>query len=258
MKKIVFLLIFLSSLSGSITGQSNHPYWLNIIYIGNSITQGVQLENPRKNAPPVKASIYLHQQQEIGEVKYSNQGVSGSTTVDFLPETGTLFGNVKEVADKFTEDTWATLLFSIMLGTNDSAIEGPNGAPVSPKTYYRNMQTIINELLRLYPECIIILHRPVWYSENTYNSSRYLKKGLKRLESYYPQLKTLVKRYSRTYPHQVFLGDTEGFEFFKENPHYFIPEEGNAETFYLHPNQEGASKLGQLWGKAIYSTIKRQ
>ena len=31
---------------------------LNIVFIGNSITQGALLENPRHEAPPVKAALY--------------------------------------------------------------------------------------------------------------------------------------------------------------------------------------------------------
>lgn len=101
---------------------------LNIVFIGNSITQGALLENPRHEAPPVKAALYLRRQPSVGTVRYSNQGVSGSTTFDFLPQTDLLFPKVVRVADQFKDETWATLIFSIMLGTNDSAITGPNGA----------------------------------------------------------------------------------------------------------------------------------
>lgn len=102
---------------------------LNIVFIGNSITQGALLENPRHEAPPVKAALYLRRQPSVGTVRYSNQGVSGSTTLDFLPQTDLLFPKVVQVADQFKDETWATLIFSIMLGTNDSAITGPSGAP---------------------------------------------------------------------------------------------------------------------------------
>ena len=170
---------------------------LNIVFIGNSITQGALLENPRHEAPPVKAALYLRRQPSVGTVRYSNQGVSGSTTFDFLPQTDLLFPKVVRVADQFKDETWATLIFSIMLGTNDSAITGPNGAPASPAKYYENMKTIIDKLLALYPECKIVLHRPVWYSPNTYNGAKYLEEGLNRLQSYYPELQALVLDYSR-------------------------------------------------------------
>lgn len=119
-----------------------------------------------------------------------------------------------------------------------------------------NMKTIIDKLLALYPECKIVLHRPVWYSPNTYNGAKYLEEGLNRLQSYYPELQALVLDYSKHFPGQVFMGDTDGFDYFKT--HYkneLFPEKGNAGTFYLHPNRKGASALGELWGKAILGAI---
>lgn len=101
---------------------------MNIVFIGNSITQGALISTPSHDAPPVKAALYLTKQPSVTSVKYSNQGVSGCTTTDYLPTTETLFPKAKEAADKFADETWATLVFSIMLGTNDSAITGPNGA----------------------------------------------------------------------------------------------------------------------------------
>ena len=56
---------------------------LNIIFIGNSITYGAGLSDPTHNAPPVYTALFLGKQPSIGEVKYSNQGVSGCTTVDY-------------------------------------------------------------------------------------------------------------------------------------------------------------------------------
>lgn len=231
---------------------------LNIIYIGNSITQGAMLKSPSTEAPGVQACQWLQQQPGVGTVKNSNQGASGCTTVDFLPISGTLFPKVLQATDALKEPT-STLLFSIMLGTNDSAIKGPNGAPVSPQQYYTNMQVITDELLKLYPQCLILFHRPLWYSPNTYNSAMYLKEGLRRLESYLPQLEALVSSYGQTHPQRVFMGDTDGFEYFRTN--YltaFVAEEGNAGTFYLHPTKDGAAKLGEFWGKAIYKVIQKR
>ena len=230
---------------------------INIVFIGNSITQGALIATPSHDAPPVKAALYLTKQPSVASVKYSNQGVSGCTTTDYLPTTETLFPKAKAAADKFADETWATLIFSIMLGTNDSAITGPNGAPASPEKYEENMKAIINQLLALYPSCKIVLHRPVWYSPNTYNGAMYLKEGLNRLQSYYPVLQSLVEEYAKRFPGQVFMGDTEAFDYFKAN--YLtdlIPEEGNAGTFYLHPNEKGAAVLGEYWGKAIMKVVE--
>ena len=147
-----------------------------------------------------------------------------------------------------------------MLGTNDSAITGPNGAPASPAKYYENMKTIVDKLLALYPKCKIVLHRPVWYSPNTYNGAKYLEEGLNRLQSYYPELQALVLDYSKRFPGQVFMGDTDGFDYFKA--HYkseLFPEKGNAGTFYLHPNRKGLLLWESCGGKRCLKqlTIKR-
>ena len=232
--------------------------YVNIVFIGNSITHGAGLQDPTREAPPVKAALYLSKQPAIASVKFSNQGVSGATTVDFLPETATLFPRITAAADTFKEETWATLLFSVMLGTNDSAMDGTNGAPVSKEQYRKNMQVILDRLLALYPDCRIVVQRPLWYSPNTYNGARYLQEGLDRLQSYYPELQELVAGYAKRFPGQVFLGDTEGFDYFRiHHLTDFQAEAGNAGTFYLHPNAKGAASLGELWGKALLPILQR-
>ncbi len=254
MKKLIGLLCLFPLFAG---GQTLRESQWNIVYIGNSITQGVQL-NSKREAPPVQASLWLQKQEHIGAVAYSNQGVSGKTTVDFLPETGTFFEKVKVAADLFKDDPHATLLFSIMLGTNDSAIRGPNGSPVSSIQYYTNLKRIIDALLELYPRAKVVVHGPIWYSPNTYNSSMYLQEGLERLTDYREEIVRLTEDYQLRYSDTVFLGDTAAYAFFKEHATtYFIPEEGNAGTFYLHPNKQGAAKLGEFWGRAIYAVITR-
>lgn len=62
-----------------------------------------------------------------------------------------------------------------------AACTGTNGAPVSAEQYESNMQLIIDSLCFRFPEAKVVLHYPIWYSPNTYNSAMYLKEGLKRL-----------------------------------------------------------------------------
>ncbi len=50
---------------------------LDIVYIGNSITQGVQLPNPKEDAPPATATEYLRHKSGITSAEFSNQGRSG-------------------------------------------------------------------------------------------------------------------------------------------------------------------------------------
>jgi lysophospholipase L1-like esterase len=230
---------------------------LNIVFIGNSITQGAQLSIPETESPPAQACIGLRAQHDmVGTVAYSNQGYSGFTTVDFLPSTGKAYPKVVAAAHAFT-NRQALLIFSIKLGTNDSAIEGPNGSPVSPDHYKQNLKTIADSLLKDFSGCIIIFQHPIWYSPNTYNGAKYLQEGLDRLQSYIPQIDQLVAGYASTYPKRVFIGDTEAFGYFKQN--YLTdltPEDGHQGTFYLHPNKSGAAVLGNFWGVAIYKVVK--
>lgn len=230
---------------------------LNIIFIGNSITEGAGLKNKRHDAPPVQTAIYLRKTGVFKSVQYANCGVSGSTTVDHLPKTKTIFDNIIKITDQLANEKWSKLVFSIMLGTNDSAIIGANKCPVSPEEYEENMGIIINTLLTKYPECCILLHAPIFYTPNTYDNAQYLQEELKRLQSDLPKLHLLVKSYNRTTPGHVFLGDTYAYEYFMKNHKTKMQaEEKNAGIFYLHPNKEGAHELGIFWGKAIEKALK--
>lgn len=242
MKHFILISIFLFIFIGTIISQET-----NIVFIGNSITQAT---------PPAKTIDWLRKNGK-GSFEFSNCGVSGTTTTDFLPISEKEFPKVKEAADKFYKEG-GQLLFSIMLGTNDSAISGPVGAPLLPQLFYNNMKTIVGELLNLYPEAIVVLNRAIWYSPNTYNKSMYLKEGLNRLESYYPMLEKIVSDYETSHPKQVFMGDTDAFEYFKDNIGLYVPEDGNAGTFYLHPNEKGAKVLAEFWGNAIVKALENR
>ena len=226
---------------------------VNIVFIGDSITEG----EDSLTAPPVFAAGFLEKQLGAGNVKFSNQGVSGKTTVDFLPATATHFNEVVKAADNFYADKQATLIFSIMLGTNDSAIDGPLGSPVSSESYGNNLKIIIDSLLKNYPGSKIIIHHPIWYSPNTYNRSKYLQEGLTRLQTYFPAIDALVKNYSKTNPGHVFAGDKNAFNYFKAHHlTHMQHENGQQGIFYLHPNEKGSKELGRFWAEAISKVIQ--
>lgn len=230
---------------------------LNIVFIGNSITYGAGLDDPKTEAPPVIAVSYLSRQANIGEVDFSNQGHSGYTTLDFLPATKA-FTEMETAAHAFA-DKQALLIFSVKLGTNDSAVQGTHGAPVSPGDYQKNLKIIADSLLKEFPGCNIVFEHPVWYSPNTYNGAKYLQEGLTRLQSYVPMIDQLVADYAASYPKQVYIGDTKAFNYFKKHSLTDLqPENGHEGTFYLHPNKQGAVALGNFWGKAIYKVIKKR
>lgn len=236
MKRIVIVLFILCfAIFASKAGNTYKR--VNIVYIGNSITAGAGIST----APPTLAVSKLENKAYC--VRYANCGVSGSTTVDFLPETGTRFANVLKSGDSM-DQCGVLLVFSIMLGTNDSAIKGANGSPVSPADYKKNLKTIIDALKKEFPDCKIVLNKPIWYSPNTYNNTQYLKEGLDRLQTYFPQIDALIQEN----PDYIFEGDTDGYVFFETNYlQYFLAEPGNSGTFYLHLNQDGADKLADFW-----------
>ena len=227
---------------------------LAIVFIGNSITQGKG--GPDGFPPPTHAVNYLKEQKEVQNVVFANLGKSGSTTLDWLPGSGKYFGKVTEAADSLYLKKDHQLIFSMKLGTNDSAIQGPNGAPVSKENYLKNMQTIISEVLRKYPGSKVIIHHPIWYSTNTYNRSKYLKEGLDRLKSYIPEIDQMISKYKNSDPGRVFKGDTKAFKYSKKHHLKLLkPEKGQQGTFYLHPNEDGVIILGKYWGKAIEKRI---
>ncbi|CAG5006291.1 hypothetical protein DYBT9275_03786 [Dyadobacter sp. CECT 9275] len=250
MKNKLLSLFLILTIASAATAQTKPA----IVFIGNSITQGKG--GPGGFPPPTHAVNYLKEQKGINDVLFANVGRSGSTTLDWLPGSGKYFILASKAADSLYALKDHQLIFSMKLGTNDSAIEGPNGSPVSKEAYRKNMLSIISELLTRYPGSKVVVHHPIWYSTNTYNRSKYLAEGLERLQSYIPEIDALVSDYRTTEPGRVFKGDTKAFRYFRK--HYiklFKPENGQAGIFYLHPNEEGVAVLGKYWGKAISKAL---
>ncbi|WP_025765116.1 GDSL-type esterase/lipase family protein [Dyadobacter tibetensis] len=253
MKKLLIFIFLIGTTSYTGRAQKEASK-LAIVFIGNSITQGKG--GPEGSPPPTHAVHYLKQKRGLSDLPYINVGRSGSTTVDWLPETKKFFSLALNAADSLSKLPGYGLVFSLKLGTNDSAMKGPNGAPVSGTTYRQNITKIIDTLLQRYAGSEVILHHPIWYSTNTYNTSMYLEEGLERLNSYIPILDELVLSYRDRFPGRVHLGDTKAYKYFKKNPQYFKNEQGQQGIFHLHPNEAGTKVLGEFWGKAIHRRIR--
>lgn len=226
---------------------------INVVFIGNSITYGATLNSPSTEAPPIKTGEILSKKTQL-PIHIRNCGVSGMTTVDWQPN-GQYFNNALNAAMALKKQG-GSLFFSMTLGTNDSAEQGPTGAPVSPDNYKKNVQNIINSCLSHFPDATIILNYPIWYSPTTHNSSTYLQAGLNRLISYHPIIDQIVSEYQAN-GKSVYAGIKEAFDFFKDNKIYFTEEMGADGPFYLHPNSTGAIKLAEFWSQAIVNHISQ-
>jgi signal transduction histidine kinase/lysophospholipase L1-like esterase len=232
----------------------------DVVFVGDSITAGATLSNPATDSAPVQCARDLGRRFGVA-VHMSNQGHGGHTTVDWKPSTNAAsdFQRALTAARSLESKQRGQLIFSIMLGANDSAESGPNGAPVSPTAYGDNLRAIIDEFLTDYPQAYVFVHYPIFYSTNTQNSSLYGPVGLDRLRSYVPEIDRLISTNAVRHPGHVFAGDKLAFEYFSTNyPAALTPEAGAQGTFYLHPNSTGAAVLGKAWADAIAAALDKQ
>ncbi|MBQ3152932.1 MAG: alpha/beta hydrolase fold domain-containing protein [Bacteroidaceae bacterium] len=221
---------------------------INLLFIGNSITYGAGLGNPAAEAPPAVCRSLIESATGVTTNLY-NGGHSGITTLGFMPGRED-FTRVVNAAKTFKKNNGGLIYFSIMLGTNDSACMGTEGAPVSTTTYKANIKAIIDALIEAVPDCRILLNYPIWYSPNTHNGATYLQEGLDRLYSYYPVIDDIAEEYDR-----VTAGNREVWNYFEDNKVLFIAESGNSGTFYLHPNALGAQRLAEVWSRSLLDII---
>lgn len=226
------------------------PNTYDLVFIGDSITHGAGTAQPATQAAPVVCGQLLQKLLPGASIFVCNEGYVGYTTLGISRQ---MRGIEKAIAP-FLAAHPGRLVFSIMLGTNDSANSGPGGSPASPADYRANLESIVDEILGLHPGAIVLIQRPIWYSPNT------IKKGAdyggaaasNRLKSYFPEIPALVADYAASHPNQVFEGDTRAYDSFAANYQTDLsPEHGLDGTFYLHPNASGAASLAEFWADAI-------
>jgi len=253
------LLILASALLLAGEAKAAPPASLDLVFIGDSITAGAGLQDRTTQAPPVIAAQALQKQLGTGIAVYmSNQGKSGFTTVNFLPG-GPSFPAIEAAARDLETAHPGQLVFSIMLGTNDSANIGPKGSPVSADDYAKNLEQIIDKLVADYPTAKFVIHHPIWYSPNTNKRNPLTQTGsdyggdsaANRLKSYFPAIDSIVQNYAATHPGQLFLGDTQAYGYFASHQAEFQPEKGQKGIYYLHLNATGAQSLGGFWAVSL-------
>lgn len=264
------------------TGLSNAPYVastpngpdLAIVFVGDSITYGAGNANPGTMLSPTAPYFCIARLADLSgqrNVYGANTGVGGSTTTDWAPG-GTDYNNAVQASNAGSAASGlhaahpaAQMVFSIMLGTNDSAIAGSNNAPYSgaltPAQFQTKLTAIVTQILTVdWPSAQVILHDAPWYSPNAHTVTTYLQAGLSALFSYRAVVAAVVASFAVSHPGQVLAGDGQSFAYFAQN----FASELQADTtgpngvFYLHPlgtaganGRIGTQSLGELWATAI-------
>ena len=208
----------------------------------------------------MQCARWLSQREEIDTVYFRNCGRSGKTTYHFLPNAAdvvpagdkTYFGDVvSKTRELVKAHPTLPLVFSIMLGTNDT-VERTKNRHTEPDAYVSNLSTIIDSLLTLWPDAHVVLNKPIWYypDYHTKGGSIASKKSLKLITTYADAFPQAV---SRTKAGHVHIGDAEAYGYFEQ--HYktdvFEEKDARGKSYWLHPNEQGAKKLAESWGKAI-------
>ena len=178
--------------------------------------------------------------------------------VDVVPEGDkTYFGDVVDKTSQLVkEHPGLPLLFSIMLGTNDT-VERTKNSHTTPEAYAHNLCSIIDSLLVLFPEAHVVLNKPTWYYPDyvTKGGSIASEQNIKLISDYFKEFDNVVAHCKKGHVH---IGDSSAYEYIKE--HYrtdvFEETDSRGKSFWLHPNERGAKKLAEYWGKALLPLIK--
>ena len=238
---------------------------LNILFIGNSITYGALHEHREVTAPPAQCARWLSAQEDIDSVFFRNCGRSGRTTYHFLPNPEdvipagdkTYFSDVvAKTRELVKQHPGLPLWFSIMLGTNDS-VERKHNSHTTPDNYVNNLVAIIDSLLTLWPDAHVALNKPIWYTPDyvTPGGSVASKQSQKLIGIYADRFSDVISRCKSGHVH---LGDSDAYNYFKKHWKTDINEEKDSrgKSYWLHPNEQGAAKLAEYWGKAILKNLK--
>ena len=233
--------VILLAVAAKVSGADRQS--LNIVFIGDSITYGYLLAAPAEEAPPARAAAVLRGMPSFSNVCFANCGRNAFRTDQFLPgNPESAWPQVKQAGDAYTNKT-GLLLFSVMLGANDSVV-------ASPAQYGSNLTTLVAALLERYPRSQVVIHHPLWYTKvpSTYPEL---------LQQYLPVIDALVGTFERERPGRVHLGDIQGWDYFEKNhPSICFKETRDNVPYYIHPNAIGAAILGQYWAEAICRTCE--
>lgn len=190
-------------------------------------------------------------------VNVLNQGYVGYTALGISRQ---IHGIEKQVTPFLAAHPGGSTVFSIMLGTNDSANSGPAGCPTAAADYRANLKAVVDELLTQYPSAKVFLNCPIFYSPNTVKKGSRLWRFIRRgsLKGLFPGNQRIGDRLRRVASESGLCRRHEAYDYFAKNYLTDIaPEHGLQGTFYLHPNAKGAASLGKFWADAIAPNLGR-
>jgi lysophospholipase L1-like esterase len=245
----LFAAVLAAGVLSSFAARSENLPSYNIVFMGDSITAGANLSDPASEAPPVQCAQSLSGRFNA-DVHLSNQGHGGHTTLDWSPvDPSRDLPQALAAARALESDQPGQLVFSIMLGTNDS-FKGP----VSARDYRRNLRNIIDQILVNYHNAFVFIHAPIWFAPCAPDHVL----ALAQLQTYFPEIDRLVAECATVHPGRVFTGDKVAFAHFSKSYLTELTPElrANGITYYVHPNRIGAAVLGKYWADAIAAALK--
>lgn len=250
------------------------PVGAAVVFFGDSITAGYGTSGAGTMLLPSPTAFALAKVAALNPARRFvgiNQGVPGTTLSDWNPAGGPggafavlLANGISAAATLFAQNPGAQQVFSIMLGTNDSASGGNNNSPagtISVANYQAKLTGIIAALLAAWPLAKVIAHYPPWYSPNTaLGSAVFAQAGLDALIGYMAPLRAAVAGFPAS---QVRLGDTTNFAVTAAGYASLLQgETGVHGTLFLHPKgtvgtdgRIGTQVVGEAWGAAISQAL---
>ena len=230
-----------------------------IVFVGDNITNSTAPSDIITDAATTECAKNLSQGFGL-TVHISNQADNKFTTTDWRPSSNTNsdFQHAIEAAQSLETQQHGQLIFSIMLGANDSAGYGPN-KPVAPSIYEDNLQSMIDQFLVNYPDAFVFLHYPIYRPANGQINEELAPLALKRLHSYLPMIDALVSTNATRHPNRVFAGDKTAIDYFSTNySSALTPEKNLQDAFSANPNDTDALALGRYWADAIGAVIEKR
>ncbi len=234
-----------------------------LVCIGDSITNGAGLANAGTVLSPTMPYFLIAKLQRLlglRTVAGSNVGVGGKTLTDWAPGGSYYPTATSAMTSLLSANAGFQPVFSIMLGTNDSASANTNNSPpgiTSPANFQSKLSAIVAQLLVDFPTAQVVVHMSPYFTPNTegsqsQNGGVFLEAGLSALYSYRATFPQIVAGRPR-----VHLGDGLSFAYFAANYLNELQPDatGPNGTFYLHPNPTGAQSLGEMHAQAIANAL---